>query len=854
MAQDGDASVDAAAPVPAAVGPDTCDETAARGLTSHEAARRLAEDGPNALSDRERRGWWSIAANTAREPMFLLLCGAGLLYLLLGDLLEGAFLALMVGVTIGITLYQEGRTERALQALRTLGIATAMVMRDGARRRVAAAELVKGDVIELEAGSRVPADCRLLSGHGVMADESALTGESVPVRKLPGAPVPAAVPGGDDQPWLYTGTLLVQGHGTAEVSATGPRSVLGKIGMSMTGIVPPRSPLQAQTGRLARRFALFGLAASLALALLLGLRDGRWLEGLLAGTALAISLLPEEFTVILAVFPALGAWRLARASVLTRRLNAIETLGATSVLCVDKTGTLTENRMALQELWHDGCSGTPAADMAEPLQAVLRGALLATPPRTQDPLELALLSHAGLLPGALHPPEWTVLREYPFSAARRALVLAWSAGPAAAIVAIKGAPENVVALCRLADAPRAAALAAAADMARRGLRVLAVGQARWQCTLPDEPESIEFHLAGLCGLADPLRLDIPDAVAACRAAGLRLMMITGDHPETAHAIAAQAGLDGKAVTGSELAGLGDAALTSRIADIAICARVLPEQKLAIVRALQRTGAVVAMTGDGINDAPALEAADVGIAMGRRGTDVAREAAALTLLDDRFSSIVDAVAAGRRIFGNMRKAMAYVVSVHVPIAGMALLPVLFGWPVMLAPVHIVFLELVIDPACAIVFENEPADPDQMRRPPRPRNSELFGMGAIVRALAEGAVALILLIATYALATAWLPDRKARACGFMALVLVNLGLLLMHRSHGGNLAAALRTANGAFWVIVACALAMLAATLYVAPLATIFNFAPPGPIGLVLGLAPAMLLILVLGAASRVTRDQ
>jgi Ca2+-transporting ATPase len=781
--------------------------------------------------------------------MFLLLCGAGLLYLLLGDLLEGAFLALMVVVTIGMTLYQESKTERALQALRSLGQATAMVLRDGARQRIAAAELVRGDVVELEAGVRVPADCLVLSAQGLMADESALTGESVPVRKLPGPPLAAAAPGGDDQPWVYSGTLLVQGHGIAEVAATGPRSVLGRIGTSMTGIVPPRSPLQEQTGRLARRFAIVGLAASLALALLLGLRDGRWLEAMLAGTALAIALLPEEFTVILAVFPALGAWRLARASVLTRRLNAIETLGATSVLCVDKTGTLTENRMALHALWHEDCHGSPAPGMAEPLMAVLRGALLATPAATHDPLELALLAHAGLLDGAARPPQWVLQREYAFTTARRATVLAWRPAPQAAdtVVAIKGAPESVIAMCRLSDAERAPALEAAAGMARRGLRVLAVGQGRWTGDLPAEPEAIGFHLLGMCALADPLRPDIPAAVAACRAAGLRLMMITGDHPETAHAIAAEAGLDGALVTGRDIDGLDDTALTALLADVAICARVLPEQKLAIVRALQRGGAVVAMTGDGINDAPALEAADVGIAMGLRGTDVAREAAALTLLDDRFASIVDAVAAGRRIFGNMRKAMAYVAAVHVPIAGMALLPGLFGWPVMLAPVHIVFLELVIDPACAIVFENEPAEPDQMRKPPRPRGSELFGTAAIARAVAEGAVALAMVASAYWLATAWLPEREARACGFAALVLVNLGLLLMHRSRAGSLAAALGTANRAFWVIVAGALGMLAATLYAAPVAAVFRFDPPGWSGLALAALPAVLLVFLLGVA-------
>lgn len=795
------------------------------GLTAAEAARRLLQEGPNSLPEPERRTWRHIAFDAASEPMFLLLCGAALLYLLLGSALEGGFLLLMVAATVGMTLYQEGKTEHALRALRQLGSPQALVLRDGTPRRVAGSELVAGDVILLVEGARVPADARLCAADGLLVDESLLTGESVPVRKLAArGAAPPMRPGGEDLPWVYSGTLVVQGHGSAIVTATGPRSEIGRIGDSLRQLAPPPSPLQRQSALLARRFAVLGLAASALLVLILGLRGGGWLEALLAGIALSISMLPEEFTVVLTVFPALGAWRLARANVLTRRLAAIETLGATSVLCVDKTGTLTENRMALHTLWCGGVELAPGPALPPTHRALLRHAILATPERSHDPMEHALQAQADMLDAPARPAGTRLVHEYGLTAARRALMLAWQGGPDPAIVAAKGAPESILALCRMEPEERAAALAAAAGLAARGLRVLAVAGATHDGPWPDDPAALPFGFLGLCALADPLRADIPDAVAACRAAGLRVVMITGDHPATAQAIAGQAGIAaGDVVNGAALDGLDDTALAARLSRANVCARIVPEQKLRIVQALQRGGAVVAMTGDGVNDAPALRAADVGVAMGLRGTDVAREAAQLTLLDDRFASIVDAVQAGRRIFDNMRKSMAYIVAVHVPIAGMALLPALLGWPAMLYPAHIVFLELVIDPACALVFENEPAERDLMRRPPRPRDMPLFSTRAILRALGEGAAVLAVLTVCYGVAAARLPADTARAFGFASLVLANLALLLSHRVRGGGLRA-LAAANPLFWGVAATALAMLAATLYVPLLARLFHFAP------------------------------
>ena len=794
------------------------------GLSAAEASARLARHGPNTLPGDGRRTWRHIAADAAREPMFLLLVAAGSLYLLLGDLVEGVFLFAMVFVTIGMTLYQEGKTERALDALRELGSPRALVLRDGAPIHVDSRTVVPGDILVVSEGDRVAADGILLEGTEVEADESLLTGESLPVRKLPGMlPEPMPRPGGDDTAALYSGTLLVHGHGLVLVTATGPLTEIGRIGSALARIKPERSPLQKQNARLVRIFALAGAGASVLLVVLLGLRSGDWLESLLAGIALAMSMLPEEFPVVLMVFPALGAWRLARAKVLTRRLASIETLGATSVLCVDKTGTLTENRMRVQALFAGGqlheLDGSP---LAPPWRALAEHAALASAQAPFDPMEQAIVTL-----GAAAGNGWRMAREYPLSPRLRAMTQAWQVdGQPGYTVAAKGAPEAILALCRMGG-DQVAAIGAAVDaMARKGLRVLGVAQASHAAApLPDSQEQFAFTFLGLVGLADPLRDDIPDAVAACRSAGIRVVMITGDYPITAAAIASQAGIDpGCILTGAELDGLDDAALAERVRDVRVCARIAPDEKLRLVQAFKASGAIVGMTGDGVNDAPALRAAHVGVAMGKRGTDVAREAASLVLLDDRFSSIVGAIRSGRQIYQNMQKSMSYILGVHVAVAGMALVPVLLGWPILLYPMHIVFLELMIDPTCALAFENEPADPALMQVPPRDPQAPLFGGRTVMSALLIGLGSLVTVLAAYGLALIYLDEERARAFAFSSLVAANIAQIFAHRSHTRSLLDGLRTPNRVVWIVVGIALAMLVLVVYQPLLAGLFRFHP------------------------------
>ena len=827
------------------------------GLSATEAQARLQQDGPNHLPGDQPRGLRGIVWETLQDPMFALLLGAAVLYLALGDVQEGAVLLGLVLVVLALTLYQEGRTENALAALRQLSSPRALVLRDGARLRIAGAEVVRGDVLVLAEGDRIPADAVLLQGNGVQVDESLLTGEAVAVDKRPLAQ-DAQDAAGEAQSRLYSGTLLIAGHGTARVSATGAHTEIGRIGSALASLGHEASPLKQQMAHLVKLLALVALGASLFLVAAYGLLRGDWLAAVLAGIALAMALLPQEFSVVLTVIPALGAWRLARQQVLTRRLAAIETLGATSVLCADKTGTLTENRMTVVQLYVPGNGATSdqadaanaagaslaiayeaSAELPEAFHTLVEYSILASVTDPYDPMEKAfhrLGQH--FLQGTEHlHRDWSLVQEYALTPELRAMSHVWRAADVRGAsgmhsVAAKGAPEAIFDLCHL-DAARQARLNAAVDtMAAQGLRVLGVAQARFAGDdWPAIAHDFEFEFVGLLGLADPLRVGIPEAVQQCRTAGIRVVMITGDYSATAQAIARAAQLDaGRAdqvLNGSDMDGLTDAQLQQRMQTVSVCARIAPQQKLRIVQALKANGEIVAMTGDGVNDAPALKAAHVGVAMGARGTDVAREAAALVLLDDNFASIVGAVRLGRRIFDNLRKSMSYILAVHVPIAGAALLPVLLGWPTLLYPLHIAFLELVIDPACSLVFENEPSERDVMQRPPRDPQAPLFAGRTLAWALLQGLGGLLVVLAAYAWSALWLAEPAARAFTFVTLVMGNLALIFSNRSSSASLWATLRVPNRMLWLVVAVTLSLLGLALYQPWVAGLFAFAPLPP---------------------------
>jgi Ca2+-transporting ATPase len=672
--------------------------------------------------------------------------------------------------------------------------------------RIPGREVVRGDIVVIAEGDRVPADGALVAGDHIEVDESLLTGESIAVRKRASPTVLAklAAPGSGEATQVYGGTLVIRGNGRAVILATGARSAIGEIGKSLAGLEREQPRLQRETRRIVIAFGSAALVLSVAAVILYGLTRGEWHEALLGGIALGMALLPEEFPLVLSVFMVMGAWRLSRTRVLTRRAAAIETLGAATVLCTDKTGTLTRNLMSIAhlrcggEFWEAGTAPERIAESAA-LARLLETAALASDDHRVDPMERAL---AELFEVAVpSPSRGTLMREYPLRAELLALTRVWDFGTNAFVVATKGAPEAIARLCGF-DAQALDTLRADVDeLARRGVRVLAVarGERDDRDNMPPTAAGFEFRFLGLVGFADPLRESVPQAVRECRSAGIRVVMITGDHPTTAQAIAAQAGLDpGVALTGDEVASLDDAALRARVREVVIYARIAPAQKLRIVEALKANGEIVAMTGDGVNDAPALKAAHIGIAMGGRGTDVAREAASIVLLDDDFGSIVRAVRLGRRIYDNLRKAMGYILAIHVPIAGLALLPVLFGWPLILTPMLIALLELIIDPACSVVLEAEREESDVMLRAPRRADSSLLSWPLISWSLLQGCAAFALVAAIFVTAIdAGVPENEVRTISFLALVGANIALIFVNRTFSSSLIAAIGRPNRMLW---------------------------------------------------------
>ena len=855
-----------------------------QGLSAAEAARRLAVDGPNMLPGSAPKSSWAIVRDVLTEPMFLMLLAAGGIYLALGDRAEALFLLGFVFVVIGITLVQERKTQRALESLRDLSAPRALVIRDGQEQRIEGQSVVRGDLLVLHEGDRIAADAQLLQGQ-LEVDESLLTGEAVPVAKLPaaqdapasasvGAPAASAGPpqarpapsGGSAahevasvgaMSMLFASTVVTRGVGVAQVQAIAANTAVGRIGADLAATTEPPSALQEGSRKLVRRLGAGALVLASTQVLLGWWWNGRpLLESLLSGIALAMAILPEEIPVILTVFLALGAWRISRQKVLTRRITAVEALGAITVLAVDKTGTLTVNRMAVAELATAQAHFTPegAAELPEEFHRLAEFAMLATPADPFDPMEKAIQQFGHQwLEGTEHvhdgrEPEF----EYALSGEILAMTRVFAGSETAPssdhwLLATKGAPEAVADLCHLDTARQGAIRQQVEAMAERGLRVLGVACGRWSGASaapgadplwPQSQHDFDFEFLGLVALADPPRPEVPAALAECRGAGVRVVMMTGDHPATARAIARQVGLSERPdiLTGAELEALDDAALTARLRHVDLCARLKPQHKLRLVQLLRASGEVVAMTGDGVNDAPALKAADVGIAMGERGTDVAREAAALVLLDDSFARIVAAIRQGRRIDSNIRKAVRFTFAVHAPIIALVLGPTLLKWPTLLMPVHIVLLQLLIDPTCAVVLEAEPEDIGSMERPPRPVSDSPFSIAPLVYSVLQGlGLAAVLLAGQYWLAGQGWSNAQSRTVVFGTLVLCVMLLILANRDLSRPAWHGVSDRNPWLWRMAAAMALLLVAVLGLPWLRTLMGLALPGAGGLAVGAA-------------------
>lgn len=727
----------------------------------------MFSDGPNVLPSAKPRNLLQRFIGVVREPMLTLLVAAGLINFIVSEPLDAAVLMLTVFIVVGISLYQSSRTEKALEALRDLSSPRALVVRDGIEARIPGRDVVRGDLVILSEGDRVPADGRLISASNLSVDESMLTGESLSLYKNANDPV-------------FSGTLIVTGYGRAVIEKTGSQTELGKIGTALQSIEIERTHLQKEVDRLVRVIYIGALVAAASVVVIYGMTRNDWVEGSLAGIAASMALIPEEFPVVLTLFLAIGAWRMSQKGVIARRAAVIETLGSATVICVDKTGTITMNHMAVHELKIDGDLLVMNGDaIPERYREITQTALLASPINPFDPMDKAF--HAI----ATYEQNLELVREYPITSKFMAMSNVWRSNDGY-VAASKGAPETIANLCRLDEQQVEAIMKDVDDATERGFRVLGVAKANFgsETEIPNSPSDLEFTYLGLVHLHDPVRPGVPEAVAECARAGVRTVMITGDYPGTALSVAKEVGLNCEAgvITGPELGKMSDLELAERIKSVSIFARMVPEQKLRLVRALKLDGEVVGMTGDGVNDAPALRAADIGIAMGGRGTDVAREAASLVITDDDYTSIAAGIRQGRGVFANLQKAMSYIIAVHVPLFGMALIPVFVTkWPLVLLPAQIAFLELVIDPASSIVFESEQADPDIMDRKPRDVNAKIFDRHSLGFSIAQGFGVLVFVLAVYLWAlNSGKSDDLVRTLSFGTLMLGNIALVLVNRS--------------------------------------------------------------------------
>jgi Ca2+-transporting ATPase len=796
------------------------------GLSSERAIQKLKDEGYNELPSAQSKNIWQIVLEVIQEPMFILLISCGALYLLLGDYVEGVILLCWVFLIIFITFYQYQKTEKALDALRKLSSPRALVIRDGLEIRIAGRDVVREDLVILQEGDRIPADGIIYSSLNLTVDESILTGESIAVRKENKEENPLNCS-------VYSGTLVVQGKGFMKVTQTGSNTEFGKIGKSLQQIEQDQTNLQREMKYLIRNLFIIGAFLSIIVLVAFYFTRGNFMEALLNGIATAMAMLPEEFPLVLTVFLAIGSWRLSQKNVLTRKPSAIETLGSATVLCSDKTGTITQNKMEVASVFCKNQIFERDNFLLQTgnIKELLTAAFLASYKDSIDPMEKSIEAYFKKFAGNASVSNLLVAKDYPLSNELLAMSRVFSQKDGKYMVYTKGSPEAIVELCKVNSEEKNSLLVQAEKSAKKGQRVLGVAFAEWTGgEIPENQREFNFEFIGFIGFEDPIREEVPQAIKDCYSAGIKVIMITGDYPETAKSIAAQAGMHSNEtmLTGADLNEMGEEELKLIIKSVNIFARIVPEQKLQIIKALKANGEIVAMTGDGVNDAPALKAADIGIAMGKKGTDVAREASSIVLLDDNFSSIVSGIRLGRKIFDNLQKAMAYILAIHIPIIGLTLLPAFFSEiPIFLMPLHIVFMELIIDPVCSIAFESEKEEIGIMARPPRNPNKRFYSIRKFLSSSLIGLFLLAMAILVYILAMQENhSDGEIRAIVFTALIVGNIFLILSTLSKTRHVISVLLEKNLALLLIVVTASSLLILLLNNSFLRNLFNFENPG----------------------------
>lgn len=799
---------------------------AIQGLSDQAVSSSRAEHGQNILDSHAGSHLFATVKEVILEPMFLLLVLACAVYFGMGKTEEGITLVVALLIVSGISVYQSIRSDRALGALRELTQAQAQVWRGSQLVSIPTQDIVVGDIVLVAEGERIPADARIRDSNDFSLDESILTGESVTVNKTSSQSV-------------FAGTHTASGSATLTITAVGRQTELGKIGRSIAAIPTEKTPLQRQISRFVLYMAWIGLGA---FALVCGInyyRTNDWVTALLFGLTLAMAILPEEIPMSFSAFMALGAARLSRMGVLTKQPQTVESLGSATVICTDKTGTLTQNGMTLRSVY-DGQTGT--LEVLEPgtkklpdsTCQVLAYARWASETDPFDPMEQAIVTaFADHDPSSAAKP-YPMVQEYPLGGIPPMMTHIRQAPSGENVVAGKGALEHILAVCHLEPAVEELLRTVTEQLSQKGYRVLGVAKGAYAPPnpFPANQDDFTWSFVGLIALENPPKANASAVVRAFGEAGIQVKMITGDYPETAQAIARQVGLAGADtfVTGQQVMAMDAPTLRLKAAKTTVFARMFPEAKLRVVEALKQNGEVVAMTGDGVNDGPALKAAHIGVAMGHRGTEVAKQAASLVLVNDDLSSMVDAIAQGRRIYQNLKKAISYIVSIHIPIVLTVAVPLLLNWKLenLFNPIHVIFLELVMGPTCSIAFENEPAEAGQMKQPPRALGDTFLAGSELGRSIAQGLGIALAVLGVYFFAMQNGENvQVVRTLVFFTLVVSNIVLTLVNRSFTKSVFQTLSVPNWMLWTMLGITFLLLLVTLFIEPAQQLFGFAPVSP---------------------------
>lgn len=784
--------------------------TVLTGLNDEEVVRNRANWGSNTLYLHPKRHMGKLLFEVAGEPMFFLLVLGCVLYFFLGDKTEAWLMAASIIFVIAIEIVQELRSEKALRALRDFAQPRVTVIRNGFRIEIPSSEVVVGDLIAFAEGERLAADARVIQHNDLSIDESILTGESLPVGKSQA----------EGENLLYQGTVVATGLGVGVVTAVGQQTAFGKLGKSIESIESEPTPLQKQINRFVKLMMLIGLVAFMLVFAVNYYYVDSIVAALLFSLSFGLALIPEEIPVAFTTFMALGAYRMTRKNVLVKQPKTVESLGSATVICLDKTGTITENQMTVAEVVDFAGEGK-----------VLEYAMWASEPEPFDAMEKAI--HAAYAEQALVDQRvgFKMYHEYPLGGQPPMMTHIHQNKTGERVVATKGAVERILRVCKLPDAAKSDVMERVNALSTAGYRVLGVARAEWPGEeFPADQDNFPWLFQGLVALFDPPKRNIHEVFRQFYQAGIQVKMITGDHAGTALNIAKESGLrtgDAAPLTGDAVMNLPEEALRRLVGETVVFARMFPEAKLRVVQALKANGEVVAMTGDGVNDGPALKAAQIGVAMGRRGTEVAKGAASMVLMNDDLGGMVVAIENGRRIYANLRKAIRYIISIHIPIVLTVVLPLVFGWKYlhMLTPIHVIFLELIMDPTCAVAFENEPTEPGMMKKAPRAANSPLFSSKELWFSVLQGLLltAGILGMYQYALHNG-ADEATTRTFVFTTMLAGNLFLTFANRSFEHTIARTLFYKNTNIPIIGAVTLALLAAVLFIPWVNSLFKLAP------------------------------